>query len=113
MCLPGHAPEGMETVTSPRLVELCFQTAGLWELGRAGRYGLPAAIDRVRWLGSPRQAAGRLAAVVQPGAAEGSFDARVVDQEGAVLVVLEGYRTVELPITVEEERLAPLRAAMT
>ena len=94
----GHAPAELETATSPRLVELCFQTAGLWEMGRAGRYGLPAAIDRVSWLRSPREANGRICAVVRPGAADGTFDARVVDESGAVLVVLEGYRTIELPV---------------
>ena len=25
------------TITGPRLIELCFQTAGVWELGTAGR----------------------------------------------------------------------------
>ena len=34
---PADAP----LVTAPRLVELCFQTAGLWEAGRDGRMALP------------------------------------------------------------------------
>ena len=108
----GWAPDELEPVTSPRLLELCFQTAGLWELGKAGRYGLPAMIDRVSWLRSPHQANGRLCALVQPATAEGSFDAHVIDESGAVLVVLEGYRTIELPVPLEEDQLAPLRAAM-
>ena len=101
----------MPLVTSPRLVELCFQTAGLWELGRSGRYGLPAAIDRLSWLGSASQSDSRLCAVVRPGS-DGSFDARVVDESGAVLVILDGYRTIELPVALTEETLEPLRAAM-
>ena len=73
---------------------------------------LPAAIERVRWLRSPHQAHGRLCALVRPGSEDGAFDARVIDESGAVLVALEGYRTIELPVVLEEERLAPLRAAM-
>src|SRR5262249_52295287 len=35
---------------APRLIELCFQTAGIWEIGRTGRMGLPARLDRVKVL---------------------------------------------------------------
>ena len=108
----NHRPGEAKTVTEPRLLELCFQTAGLRELGRDGRYGLPAAIDRVRWLRPPSEASGRLCALVRPGAAEGAHDARVVDESGAVLVEVEGYRTVELPVVLEAEALAPVRTAM-
>ena len=32
--LPGnHMPADRPTLMSPRLIELCFQTAGLWEMG--------------------------------------------------------------------------------
>jgi hypothetical protein len=34
---PNHEPADQPTVVEPRLVELCFQTAGLWEAGRTGR----------------------------------------------------------------------------
>ena len=34
-------------VMAPRLIELCFQTAGVWEMGAQGRMGLPQHIDRV------------------------------------------------------------------
>ena len=50
--------------------------------------------------------------MVSPGADEGSFDARVVDESGAVLVILEGYRTTELPVHLAEAELAPVRTAM-
>ena len=49
--------------------------------------------------------------MVRPGS-DGSFDARVVDESGAVLVILDGYRTIELPVALTEETLEPLRAAM-
>ncbi len=108
----GHEPAAAATITSPRLLELCFQTAGIWELGRSGRYGLPSAIDRIRWLRPATEASGRLCAVVRPADAAGAFDARVLDESGAVLVVVEGYRTAELPVALDEAALEPLRAAM-
>ena len=40
-------------VATPRLIELCFQTAGIWELGTTGRMALPSHIDRVELFGSP------------------------------------------------------------
>ena len=44
---PNHLPSEMPTEISPRLIELCFQTAGLWEMGIQGRMGLPQHIDRI------------------------------------------------------------------
>ncbi|HKT88952.1 MAG TPA: SDR family NAD(P)-dependent oxidoreductase, partial [Candidatus Sulfotelmatobacter sp.] len=35
----NHFPPGLPTSISPRLVELCFQTAGLWEIGTENRMG--------------------------------------------------------------------------
>jgi hypothetical protein len=97
---------------APRLIELCFQTAGIWELGTSGRMGLPQTIGRVRsWTGvEPGDAV--LYAVVTPDEAGGSFDARVVDASGKVYVSLEGYRTVELPGGATAEQLEPLARAM-
>ncbi len=49
--LPGnHDPSDRPTLMAPRLIELCFQTAGLWEMGVHGRMGLPLHVDQVRWL---------------------------------------------------------------
>ncbi len=40
--LPGnHHPFELPTLMEPRLIELCFQTAGLWEMGAQDRMGLP------------------------------------------------------------------------
>ena len=35
------------TLVAPRLIELCFQTAGLWEMSVQGRMGLPQHVDEV------------------------------------------------------------------
>ncbi len=102
---PAQAPLTIE----PRLIELCFQTAGVWELGTAGRMALPTHVDRVQRFGPASP--GTLWAVVTPGA-DGGADADVVDADGRVRVRLEGYRTIELPDSPDAERLAPIRAAM-
>ena len=102
-----------DSVVAPRLVELAFQTAGVFELGTAGRMGLPLRVERVRPVRPLEAGSGRLHAVVTPSASgDGSFDARVVDANGNVHLVVEGYRTVELPGGAPADRLAPFRAAM-
>jgi hypothetical protein len=109
---PALAEPGWATLFSPRVVELCLQTAGVYELGTSGRMALPAAIERVVTHGVPPEAA-ELTAEVQPRPAEGgvAFDARVCDAEGRVYVELEGYRTSALPTPPSEALLAPMRNA--
>ncbi len=109
---PNHVPDA-PTLVAPRLVELAFQTAGVYELGTAGRMGLPLRVERVRPVRPVEAGAGRLHAVVTPSASgDGTFDARVVDADGNVHLVVEGYRTVELPGGAPADRLEPFRAAM-
>jgi NADP-dependent 3-hydroxy acid dehydrogenase YdfG/acyl carrier protein len=107
--LPPNHDHG-ETETVPRLIELCFQTAGAYELGTEGRMGLPTHLDRVtRFAGADRP--GRLTAVVTQ-AARG-MNAEVVDEHGEVRVRLEGYRTAQAPGGVDAAALAPIRKAMS
>ena len=103
-------PAEPDTLFAPRLVELCFQTAGIWELGTADRMALPTHVDRVSRF-APAGAATRLWAVVTPH--DGGADADVVDEAGRVHMRLEGYRTIELPGPTGEDVLKPLREAMT
>jgi malonyl CoA-acyl carrier protein transacylase len=93
----------------PRLIELCFQTAGVFELGTEGRMALPTHVDRVvRYAGADEP--GRLFAIISH--RPHGVDAEVVDATGRVRIRLEGYRTIELPGGVDEDALAPIRAAM-
>ena len=78
---PNHQPAEQATLVTPRLIELCFQTAGLLEMGTRGTMGLPLHVERVRLLREPADTS-RLFAVVR--AAEAGFEARVVDEEGHV-----------------------------
>jgi hypothetical protein len=109
---PDHEPAEEPTVAAPRLIELCFQTAGIWELGTTGRMALPTHVDRViRY--ADADAPGKLFAVVHPREDGSAIDARVVDETGRVRVLLVGYRTIELPGGLDPEALEPIRSAMS
>jgi hypothetical protein len=101
-------PADSPLLMAPRLIELCFQTAGIWELASAGRFALPRRVGHVRVL--PAEIVGRATAVVSPND-EGVFSAEVIDEAGNVLVELAGYETVEIPGMVDDAALEPLRAA--
>jgi acyl transferase domain-containing protein/NAD(P)-dependent dehydrogenase (short-subunit alcohol dehydrogenase family) len=107
----NHKPAERPTAMAPRLMELCFQTAGLWELGTQSRMGLPAHVERVSLLRSPELAEGSLHAVVTPDPKGETFDAEVVDAAGNVYVRMAGYRTVAIPSSADAESLKALRAA--
>ncbi len=107
---PDHLPAGAGTTTEPRLVELCFQTVGLWDIGQAGHLALPGHANLIRTLHKP-QGDGPLFALVHP-AGDGSFDCRVVDPAGDVLVRIDGYRSTPLPGTVADDLRNPISTAM-
>jgi NAD(P)-dependent dehydrogenase (short-subunit alcohol dehydrogenase family) len=104
-----HQPAERHMELAPRLIELCFQTAGVWELGIGGRMALPTHVDHVlRFSGDKRPS--RLWAVVTP--RDGGTDADVVDETGHVWLRVEGYRTIELPGELAEAAVAPIKSAM-
>ncbi|MGB9338405.1 MAG: polyketide synthase dehydratase domain-containing protein, partial [Polyangiales bacterium] len=111
--LPGdRQPAELALLTEPRLIELCFQTAGVWQIGTTGRMGLPKHIDQVSIIRPADQAEGRLHAVVSPKDGGRSYDAYVADEAGNLFVVLRGYQTAELPDDVDPGMRQPLLAAM-
>jgi NAD(P)-dependent dehydrogenase (short-subunit alcohol dehydrogenase family) len=94
---PGADPPGAASLAAPRLVELCFQTAGLWEVSAKERLALPAGLRAVRvWRAEEDAGEGDLWAVATAVDGGASFDVRVVDDKGNVFVELLGYRTVAL-----------------
>jgi acyl transferase domain-containing protein/NAD(P)-dependent dehydrogenase (short-subunit alcohol dehydrogenase family) len=109
----NHQPSERPTLMAPRLIELCFQSAGIWEMSAQGSMGLPQHVDRVTVWRSPEQAEGPLDAIVTPDLREGSFDAEVVDAAGNRYASLSGYRTVALPGSAEAEPLKALQAIMS
>ncbi len=108
----NHQPADLPTLLAPRLIELCFQTAGLWELGVQGRMGLPQFVGRVSLLRAPELAETRLYALVTPHLQDGSFDAEVVDDKGNCYLQLSGYRTVALSAAADLKHLGVLQAVM-
>mgnify|MGYP001821584880 FL=1 len=108
---PNHMPADRSLATTPRLTELIFQTAGVWEIATSGAMALPRHIERVVYTGKPTRAVGQLRAVVTP-QADGSFDAVVVDEDGTGFVSLLGYRTVQLPTALDTAAATQLQEAI-
>ena len=106
----NHHPADQQVLAAPRLIELCFQTAGLWEIGNHNRMGLPLRVELVSWSRAPESAEGPLFAIVTPDEKHGSFDAEVVDAHGNRYVRLKGYRTAALPQGVDGTPLQALHA---
>ncbi len=104
---PADAP----LLVEPRLIELCFQTAGILELGTTGRLALPLRVGRVL-LFPVTEAVGTWRAVVTQRADGRGVDAMVIDDAGHVRIAIEAYETIALPSSIDEEALAPLRRAM-
>ena len=110
---PNNLPSEPPTIMGPRLIELCFQTAGLWEMGNQGRMGLPLHIDRISsLLPLPETEDTRLYAVVTSDG-RGGFDAEIVDAKGSRYLQISGYRTVAVPSAVDADGLKALQAAMS
>jgi hypothetical protein len=91
------------------MIELCFQTAGLWGMKVDGLMGLPQHVSEVSWSGMLESAGRPLYALVTPHPEQGSFDAEVVDGDGKQYLRLAGYRTVALPAALDAELLKELR----
>src|SRR5664280_2463960 len=108
----NHQPCDQPTLMAPRLIELCFQTAGLWEMRVQNRFGLPQDVHQVSLLRAPALAESQLYAVVTPNPAQGTFDAEVVDTKGNCYVQLSGYRTAALPNSVDAEPFKVLHTVM-
>jgi NAD(P)-dependent dehydrogenase (short-subunit alcohol dehydrogenase family)/acyl carrier protein len=92
--LPANTMPEAGSLLGPRLLELCFQTAALWSIETRGEMALPASFDAVESYCSDETPAGRRLYAVVTARADGKFDARVVDDQGAVSLELRGYGTV-------------------
>ncbi len=101
------------TISTPILVELCFQTAGLWEAGSTGIMSLPQSIESLTLFRQDGQV-GEIYAEVRPNEVDDqlSFDARVVDSDGNVYLELKNYRTAALPYSAEKSLVEPLQVLL-
>ena len=100
--------------TQPILVELCLQTAGIWEIGATGTMALPRSIASLKVYRVGMNGSAIYAEVTQHENDDGrpSFDARVLDAKGRVYLEMEDYRTEPLPYSVEQEQLIPIQGLM-
>jgi hypothetical protein len=108
----NHDPQDLPLLAAPRLLELCFQTAGLAELAEDAKMGLPSTVGRIELLrGETAPPPEAFAAVTRK--AGGVFDGQVVDDKGNVILRIEDYRTAAVPDAVDPSLLRPLREALT
>ena len=106
--------EGQALLSTPTLVELCFQTAGIWEIGKTGIMALPSSIESLTLYRQNVNGAAIYAEVKPTHTKNGDlhFDARVVDSQGRLYLELKDYRTSPMSDSVEPSLLAPLQELM-
>ena len=93
--LPAHHhPGSLSLALDPRLLELCFQTAGIWEMASVHRMGLPRSIGSVSVYDAPTDLTAPLYAVITPERDGECYSASVVDADGRCRLQMSGYRTV-------------------
>ncbi len=110
--LPPFTAGGLELLSTPVLVELCLQTAGIWEAGKTGALSLPSSIGFIHLYNSKVDGIPVYAEVTPSKDADGRlcFDARVIDAKGHLFLEISDYKTSPLPYTVEDNILAPMLA---
>ena len=107
---PNHVQANRPTVLDPRVLELCLQTAGLWELTVHSRLGLPRHIDPIKFWRTQTEPGAALYAVVTPDERHGAFNVEVIDASGDFYCEVLGYRTVTFMEGVDASPLKWLQA---
>ena len=112
--LVGVSADEPGLFTTPLLIELCFQTAGLWEVGATGILSLPQSIGNLKLYQQPVNGVA-IFAEVKPRECEGrlSFDAKVVDAKGNVFLELTDYRTSPMPYPAEKDLVEPMKVLVS
>ena len=112
--LPSILSTEHTLLSTPTLVELCFQTAGIWEIGKTGTMALPSSIECLTLHRQSVNGANIYAEVEPKTSRNGElhFDARVVDSKGRLYLELKDYRTTPMPDAVEPILLVPLQELM-
>ncbi len=113
--LPAMTTRPAATLIPPLLIELCLQTAGIWEIGQSGMMALPVAIERVVLHRSEINGDALYAEMRPRYAQDGAlyFDGHVVDSAGNVYLELEGYRTAPLSRLDNEALLERVKKIQT
>jgi len=108
--LVGISADDPGLFATPLLIELCFQTAGLFEVGATGMLALPQSVGALKIFKQPLNGVA-IFAEVETHTVNGkySFDARVVDARGNVFLELTDYQTSPLPYPAEKNLVEPLK----
>ena len=107
----NHAPSELPVLVSPRFIELCFQTASLSGLAFQSRLGLPLAVRQIEIISLPDDKPDSTFYANIAANRDGSYDARVVDSNGHVYLILRGFKTIDLRDPIQPDLLQPLRYA--
>ena len=107
----NHVPAELPAILSPRSLELCFQTVSLSSLALQEKLGLPNSFRELRIASFPDKGTGASFFSIISSNADGTYDAKMVDDKGNVYMTLLGYRIMELPDPVQPDLLAPLKQA--
>jgi NAD(P)-dependent dehydrogenase (short-subunit alcohol dehydrogenase family) len=101
------------SVIGPRMIEMAFQTAGVWEIGQTGQMGLPSVVEKVTVF-EPAMNGATILAELSPNHREDSlsFDIKLRDTSGKVYLTVEGYRTSRIPGGLPDEALERFRAVI-
>ena len=97
-------------LATPLLIEMLFQTAGLYEAGATGKLALPQSVGNLKLFKQPVNGL-PIYAEIEP-RWEGTnycFSGRVVDADGNVFLEMNDYRTSSFPFHVQSSLLEPLR----
>ena len=108
----NHVPSDLPSLVSPRLVELSFQTGSLSGLALESRLGLPHAVREVRIIALPGNGTDTALFSMISSNPDGSYDAKVMDEEGNAYVIVRGYQTMNLPDLVAADLLEPVQDAL-
>ncbi|NTU85356.1 MAG: SDR family NAD(P)-dependent oxidoreductase, partial [Chloroflexales bacterium] len=77
---PDSTPVDADHLLDPRLLELCFQTAGVWEIAHSEQMALPSSLETLEVYRHFEEANGaQIYSIVTPVEGGTAFDARVVD----------------------------------
>ena len=100
-------PPKAGTISCPRMIELAFQAAGLVEMGKNDRMGLPAGLSSVFYYGQATEDQALYARV--SGNTDGYF-VELLDPDGTVYIRVDGYKTAELAGALKQEDIVAIKA---
>jgi len=101
----------LNAASQPLLVESCFQTAGVWEIGHDGRFSLPRSIGKLSLYPISMNGHAVYTCVRPRNTNNGqvTFDAWVVDDQGQIYMEMHDYQTSPLMADLEELSVKPFR----